>query len=76
MNIKTNLGWLCLSLITGGFAALALGATFAPELLNQRIAEGPATWALLASAGYLVFVIGVMGLAIRPFARSDEKADR
>ena len=76
MNNKTNHGWLCLSLITGGFAALALGATFAPEILNQRIADGPATWALLASTVYLVFVIGVMALAIRPFAPSDEKADR
>lgn len=76
MNNKTKHGRLCLSLIAGGFTALALGATFVPEILNQRIAEGPATWALLASALYLVFVIGVMGLAIRPFARSAEKADR
>ena len=76
MNNKTNHGWLWLGLIAGGFAALALAATFVPEILDQRIAEGPATWALLASAGYLGFVIGVMGLAIRPFARSDDKADR
>lgn len=76
MNNKTNHGWLWLWLIVGGFAALALAATFVPEILNQRIAEGPATWALLTSAVYLGLVIAVMGLVIRPFARSDEKADR
>lgn len=76
MKNKTIHGRLYLSLIAGGFAALALVVTFVPELLNQRIGQGPATWALLVSAVYLVFVIGVMGLAIRPFARPDKKADR
>ena len=76
MNIKTNHERLWLSLITGGFATLALVVTFVPELLNQRIGEGPATWALLVSVVYLVFVIGVMGMAIRPFARPDDEADQ
>lgn len=68
--------WLWLSLIAGSFVALALGVTFVPEVLNQPLGDGPATWGLLASAAYLVFVIGLMGLAIRPFARSQKKAKR
>jgi len=72
---KTDYSWLWLSLITGGFVVLALGATFAPEILNRTFGQGPATWGLLASAFYLVFVIAVMGLAIRPFSRSDKRPD-
>ncbi len=76
MSNKINHGWLWLTLIAISFAALALGATFMRETLNQRVAQGPATWGLVAGAGYLVFVIVVMGLAVRPFARHDEKQDR
>ncbi len=76
MTHKNKPGWLWLTLIIGGFIALALGATFAPEILNQRIAEGPATWGLVANAAYIVFIIGIMGRAIRPFSRSENGTDR
>ena len=76
MNKHVDRGWLWLALIAGGFVALALGATFAPLALNQPVAEGPATWGLVASALYLVFVIGIMGLATRPFAGDDDEPDR
>jgi hypothetical protein len=76
MTHKKKPGWLWLTLIVGGFTALALGATFAPGILNQRIAEGPATWGLVANALFIVFIIGIMGLAIRPFSRSDNRTDR
>ncbi len=76
MTHKNRPGWLWLTLIIGGFIALALGATFAPWILNQRIAEGPATWGLVANAAYIVFIIGIMGRAIRPFSRSEKGTDR
>lgn len=76
MTRKINPGWLWLTLIAGGFTALTLGATFAPGILNQRIGDGPATWGLAASAFYIVFVIGTIGLAIRPFSRSEPGSDR
>ncbi len=68
-------GWLWLSLIAGAFLALALGATFLPEMFNRPIGQGPATWGLFASTAYLVFVIAVMSLAIRPFKRVDRETD-
>ena len=76
MNKHPNRDWFWLALIAGGFAALALGATFAPQILNQPIANGPATWGLVASALYLVFVMVVMGLATRPFGSSEQEADQ
>jgi len=76
MDSKISHGWIWLTLIAISFVALALGATFMRELLNQPVAQGPATWGLVASAGYIVFVIVVMGIAIRPFANLDEKKDK
>ena len=71
---RDNRSRLWLSLITGGYVALALGAAFAPRWLNVHLAASPATVGLLAACGYLVFVIVVMGIASRPF--SPETRDR
>jgi len=76
MSSHSNRAWLWLTLISVSFAALALGATFMSGLLNQHIAQSPVTWGLVASAGYIVFVVVVMALAIRPFAQHDEMKDR
>ena len=76
MTHRKKSGRLFLTLIVGSFVVLALIATFAPELLNQRIAGGPATWGLVANTSFIVFVIGIMGWAIRPFARPDKETDR
>ena len=70
MNQNTNHKWLWLALIAGGFITLALAATFVPDLLNQHIGQGPATWGLVAIVIYLIFVISVMALVVSPFGKS------
>jgi len=76
MNQNTNHKWFWLVLIAGGFVALALAATFVPEVLNRPVGQGPATWGLVASVVYLVFNVVVMAMAIFPFGHSAREENR
>ncbi len=76
MHQNTSRKWFWLMLIASGYIVLALVATFKPELLNQTIGPGPATWGLVASVAYLVFIVSIMAIAIfssRPSAREENR---
>lgn len=76
MQQNTHYKWRWLALIAGGFISLALAATFAPGVLNQRIGQGPATWGLAVIIAYLVFVITIMALVISPFGKSSNEENQ